>query len=105
MNDGWLCDSILKTAAKPSPMSTTPAFSPGPWMTRGPLVGRRARCTRERLVRAVLAPHHAEDAELGVRRLAAERAKDAGVLVVVQFVLLDEGGRDRRVVRHGKRVR
>src|SRR6188474_1112647 len=49
MNDGWLCDSILKTAAKPSPMSTTPAFSPGPWMTRGPLVGRRARWTRELL--------------------------------------------------------
>ncbi len=49
MKDGWLCDSILKTAAKPSPMSTTPAFSPGPWMTRGPLVGRRARWTRELL--------------------------------------------------------
>ena len=30
MNDGWLCDSILKTAASPSPMSTAPAFSPGP---------------------------------------------------------------------------
>src|SRR3954454_9922030 len=25
--------------ACPSPMSTTPAFSPGPWMTRGPVVG------------------------------------------------------------------
>src|SRR4051812_1261812 len=30
-------------------MSTTPAFSPGPWMTRGPLVGSRARWTRELL--------------------------------------------------------
>src|SRR4051794_12672588 len=49
MNEGWLCDSILKTAAKPSPISTTPAFSPGPWITRGPVVGRRARCTRELL--------------------------------------------------------
>jgi hypothetical protein len=48
MNDGWLCDSILKTTAQPSPMSTTPAFSPGPWITFGPLVGRR-RCTRELL--------------------------------------------------------
>jgi hypothetical protein len=28
--DGWLCDSILKVAAQPSPMSTTPAFSPMP---------------------------------------------------------------------------
>ena len=46
MKLGWLCDSILKTAANPSPMSTTPAFSPGPWMTRGPFVGRRRRCTR-----------------------------------------------------------
>src|SRR6516162_9596454 len=46
MKLGWLCDSILKTAASPSPMSTTPAFSPGPWMTRGPLVGSRLRCTR-----------------------------------------------------------
>src|SRR5215471_8619057 len=46
MNDGWLCDSILNTAANPSPMSTTPAFSPGPWMTRGPLVGSRFKCTR-----------------------------------------------------------
>src|SRR5690242_5021650 len=49
MKLGWLCDSILNTAAKPSPMSTTPAFSPGPWMTRGPLVGRRERWTRELL--------------------------------------------------------
>ncbi len=29
-NDGWLCDSILKVTAQPSPMSTTPAFSPIP---------------------------------------------------------------------------
>ena len=37
--EGWLWLSILKTAAKPSPMSMTPAFSPGPWITRGPSVG------------------------------------------------------------------
>jgi len=49
MNEGWLCDSILNTAASPSPMSTTPAFSPGPWITPGPRVGRRRRCTRELL--------------------------------------------------------
>jgi hypothetical protein len=47
MNDGWLWLSILKTTAHPSPMSTAPAFSPGPWSTRGPRVGRRARNTRE----------------------------------------------------------
>ncbi len=33
----WL--SILKTTASPSPISTTPAFSPGPQITRGPVVG------------------------------------------------------------------
>src|SRR6188508_2893888 len=49
MYDGWLCDSILNTTANPSPIETTPAFSPGPWMTRGPVVGRRARWTRELL--------------------------------------------------------
>ena len=49
MNDGWLCDSILKTTAWPSPMSTTPAFSPGPWITRGPDVGRLRRWMREDL--------------------------------------------------------
>ena len=27
---GWLCDSILNVTAQPSPMSTTPAFSPMP---------------------------------------------------------------------------
>src|SRR5436190_22486334 len=46
MKEGWLCDSILKTAARPSPMSTAPAFSPGPCRTRGPWVGRVRRWTR-----------------------------------------------------------
>src|SRR3954467_6527731 len=49
MNDGRWGDSILKTTVQPSPMSTTPAFSPGPWMTRGPLVGRRRRWMRDDL--------------------------------------------------------
>src|SRR5690348_11987800 len=39
MNEGWLWLSILKTTASPSPISMTPAFSPGPQMTRGPVVG------------------------------------------------------------------
>src|SRR5665213_122926 len=39
MNDGWLWLSILKMTARPSPMSTTPAFSPGPQMTRSPVMG------------------------------------------------------------------
>src|SRR5207245_1043287 len=49
MNDGWLWLSILKTTASPSPMSTTPAFSPGPWMTCGPSVGGFVRKVRELL--------------------------------------------------------
>src|SRR5439155_13654136 len=39
MNEGWLWLSILNTTASPSPISTTPAFSPGPQITRGPAVG------------------------------------------------------------------
>src|SRR6202521_3265077 len=39
MNEGWLWLSILKTTASPSPISMTPAFSPGPQITLGPLVG------------------------------------------------------------------
>src|SRR5215471_13734361 len=39
MKLGWLWLSILNTAASPSPMSMTPAFSPGPWITHGALVG------------------------------------------------------------------
>jgi len=49
MKDGWLWLSILKTQARPSPMSMTPAFSPGPWMTQGALVGSVRRCSREDL--------------------------------------------------------
>src|SRR4029077_8963852 len=49
MKDGWLCDSILKTAQSPSPISTAPAFSPGPCTTRGPVVGSFFKCTRELL--------------------------------------------------------
>src|SRR3954471_12586962 len=39
MNEGGLWLSILKTTASPSPISTIPAFSPGPQITRGPDVG------------------------------------------------------------------
>ena len=49
MNEGWLWDSILKTAASPSPISTAPAFSPGPCSTRGPRVGSFFKWMRELL--------------------------------------------------------
>ena len=55
-----------------------------------------------RLVRAVLAPHHAEDAELGVGGRSAEVPLDARVLVGRELVLLDERGRDRRVAGEGR---
>src|ERR1700680_833507 len=41
MADGWLCDSILKTAAQPWPMLIAPAFSPGPCSTPDPADGSR----------------------------------------------------------------
>ena len=45
--DGWLWLSTLSATARPSPTSITPAFSPGPWSTRGPDVGNRPRRGRE----------------------------------------------------------
>src|ERR1700738_766664 len=49
MKLGWLWLSILNTTAWPSPMSITPAFSPGPWITQGALVGNPRRCSRDDL--------------------------------------------------------
>src|SRR6476620_6755210 len=49
MKLGWLWLSILNTTAGPSPMSITPAFSPGPWITQGALVGSPRRWMREDL--------------------------------------------------------
>src|SRR6185312_16542622 len=46
MKLGWLWLSILKMAASPSPISITPAFSPGPWITQGALVGSFFRWAR-----------------------------------------------------------
>src|SRR5712664_3722668 len=43
MKLGWLWLSILNTTASPSPMSMTPAFSPGPWITQGAWVGKVRR--------------------------------------------------------------
>src|SRR5580704_10961444 len=49
MKLGWLWLSILNTTASPSPMSMTPAFSPGPWITHGAWVGSVRRWTFEDL--------------------------------------------------------
>ena len=89
----WL--SILKTTHSPSPMSTTPAFSPGPWITRGPGGRQRLQPFLRGFVRAVLVPHRREDAELGEARLAADQVEDALVFVGLQPVRGDEFRRDR----------
>ncbi len=52
--EGWLCDSILKVTAQPSPTSTTPAFSPMPASSRARMASvvvspKRRRCTLEDL--------------------------------------------------------
>src|SRR6266852_2052969 len=47
MKDGWLWLSILNARARSPPRSTMPAFSPGPWSTAGPAVGRPRRKMRE----------------------------------------------------------
>jgi hypothetical protein len=72
MKDGWLWLSILKMQASPSPMSMTPAFSPGPQITRGPLVGNLPQVHLRGFVGAVLGPHHREDAQFDVVGLAAQ---------------------------------
>ena len=101
MNDGWLCDSILNAATHPSPMSITPAFSPGPCTTRGPDGRELAQMHARRFVRAVLRPHHREDPELGVIRRAPEDLLDALVLVRGEAVGADDVRRDLRVLHAG----
>jgi hypothetical protein len=74
---------------------------PGALDDAGALGGQAGEVDAGALVRAVLAPHHAEHAELGVRRLAAEPGHDAGVLLRRELVRSHELGRDRRVAGEG----
>ena len=84
MNDGWLCDSILNTAARPSPMSTAPAFSPGPCSTRGPSVGSVFRWMRL-LLYEQCSDHMTEKRPSSVRFGSRPRAlADALVLLSVR---------------------
>ena len=73
-----------KRNAMPSPTSMTPAFSPGPDQTCGASVGRRFRCIRERLVRAVLGPHDRVHRKLEVVGVAPQDRDDLVELVVGQ---------------------
>src|SRR5262245_15122833 len=83
MKLGWLWLSILKTAAWPSPMSITPAFSPGPQMTRGPVVGSRRSHFLDDLYEQCslhITEKMPSSVRLGVRpMIATARANSSGV--------------------------
>jgi len=84
----WL--SILKIAASPSPMSITPAFSPGPQITHGASVGSFFKMDARAFVAAMLRPHDRKDAELEQIRFAPERFQDAGIFVGREAMLGDD---------------
>ena len=76
-------------------MSMMPAFSPGPCST-SLLRGRQLLQVKARaLVGAVLAPHHAEDAELGVGGLAPQQRHDLPIFALRQLMEGDQIGSDR----------
>ena len=65
MAEGWLWDSILRATARPSPSSTTPAFSaPAGNEDAGRVAGEETQQGLGVLVAAVLAPECAEQAKL-----------------------------------------
>src|SRR5882672_3082302 len=74
MKLGWLWLSILNTQASPSPMSITPAFSPGPWITQGALVGSVRKWILEDLYEQCsfhIAEKMPSSVKLGVREISA----------------------------------
>ena len=75
-------------------MSMTPAFSPGPWITQGALVGSVRRWIFEDLYEQC-SFHIAEKMPSSVkRRRAADQLDDALVLVRLEPVLGDQLGGD-----------
>src|ERR1700686_4670100 len=76
MKLGWLWLSILNTTASPSPMSMTPAFSPGPWITQGALVGSVRRWIFEDLYEQCsfhIAEKMPSSVKLGLRPMSFSR--------------------------------
>ena len=76
MKLGWLWLSILNTTASPSPMSITPAFSPGPWITHGALVGSVRKWIFEDLYEQCsfhIAEKMPSSVKLGVRPISLTR--------------------------------
>ena len=82
--EGWLWLSILNTTACPSPMSITPAPSPGPCRTRGPSIGKAPEKRLGVFVTAVFRPHHAVDARLRPVGQPAETADHPLVFLIGQ---------------------
>src|SRR5208282_3935220 len=80
---GWLWLSILNTTASPSPISITPAFSPGPWITQGALVGSVRRWIFEDLYEQCsfhIAEKMPSSVKLGVRPMSFRmRAYSSGL--------------------------
>src|SRR5258708_2506563 len=76
---------------------------PGWGMYPRPMLNSLSPSARERqllemqaraLIGAVLAPHHTEDAQLGIVRLTAENRFDLAVFAAGELVLSDGVGRD-----------
>jgi len=84
--------------AWPSPISITPAFSPGPWITHGALGRQPLEMDARGFVRAVLVPHRREDAELGECRHPPDQLQNALIFVRLQAVRCDEFGGDLGLV-------
>src|SRR6476659_9889564 len=83
MNEGWLWLSILKTTASPSPIWTTPAFSPGPQITRGPVVGNVRNHTFDDLYEQCslhIAEKTPSSVRFGVRPRMAQARADSSAL-------------------------
>ena len=83
-------------------MSTAPAFSPGPWSTRGPAGREPGEQGLAGLVAAVLAPHGTDDAQLDLGRRSAQAPRGQLVLVAGQRHLGELGGGDRVVGGMGR---
>src|SRR5580692_4275195 len=83
MKLGWLWLSILNTTASPSPISMTPAFSPGPWITQGALVGSVRRWIFEDLYEQCsfhIAEKMPSSVKLGLRPISfSRRAYSSGL--------------------------
>ena len=99
MKEGWLWDSILKTAARPSPMSTAPAFSPGPLHHARALGGQRLAGGCLLLLYEQCSDHMTEKRPSSVRLGSRPRAFDDPLVLLGREVVLREEVRGWRAWR------